>query len=310
MRLSDRARGVQVLLLGWEFFVRSARRLERGRKSSTVFFLMGVAPCPSSFLHRSNRDQGTTHRNNILQQLRPKIDAAVRHLVGSGPLDVPEAKEFGAIDFEFRDVGQQLVNEVRQASVASRKKRGTTGASVTCFATCDYAAKFHSYQLKRRVLTVHGEVQVRRAVLHYSSRCHHSYLPYDDVLGLVDEISPGLMPLVTLAGTLVPFADAAEDVLKRFAGVRLSPSTVLRCTDRASERAGAAEAGTAWSSRTPSGAEVDGTASRRPAGGVRGARCVQRADARGRGEQGGASHDVRGAAVHAGQGTYALPGRF
>jgi len=60
----------------------------------------------------------------ILQQLRPKIDAAVRHLVERA-VDVPEAKEFGAIDFEFRDVGQQLVNEVRQASVASRKKRGT-----------------------------------------------------------------------------------------------------------------------------------------------------------------------------------------
>jgi hypothetical protein len=104
---------------------------------------------------------------------------------------------------------------------------------VTC-SLCDYAAKFHSYQ-QRRVLTVHGEVQVRRAY-YYCGRCHQSYLPYDDVLGLVDEISPGLMPLVTLAGTLVPFADAAEDVLKRFAGVRLSPSTVLRCTEGAGER--------------------------------------------------------------------------
>jgi hypothetical protein len=40
-------------------------------------------------------------------------------------VDVPEAEEFGAIDFEFRDAGQQLANEVRQAGVASRKKRGT-----------------------------------------------------------------------------------------------------------------------------------------------------------------------------------------
>ena len=38
---------------------------------------------------------------------------------------VPEAEEFGAIDFEFRDAGLQLTNEVRQAAVASRKKRGT-----------------------------------------------------------------------------------------------------------------------------------------------------------------------------------------
>jgi hypothetical protein len=104
---------------------------------------------------------------------------------------------------------------------------------VTC-PYCDYAAKFHSYQ-QRRVLTVHGAVQVRRAY-YYCGRCHQSFLPYDDALGLADEISPGLRPLVCLAGTLVPFADAAHDVLKRFAGVRLSASTVLRCTEAEGER--------------------------------------------------------------------------
>jgi hypothetical protein len=64
----------------------------------------------------------------ILEDLRPKIDAEVRRLVERA-VDVPEAEEFGAIDFEFRDAGQKLVNEVRQASVASRKKRGTSGAA-------------------------------------------------------------------------------------------------------------------------------------------------------------------------------------
>ena len=60
----------------------------------------------------------------ILKELRPKIDATVRQLVERA-VDVPEAEEFGAIDFEFRDAGQKWANEVRQASVASRKKRGT-----------------------------------------------------------------------------------------------------------------------------------------------------------------------------------------
>ena len=64
----------------------------------------------------------------IMQQLRPKIDETVRQLVERA-VDVPEAEEFGAIDFEFRDAGQELANEVRQASVASRKKRGTLGAA-------------------------------------------------------------------------------------------------------------------------------------------------------------------------------------
>ncbi len=63
----------------------------------------------------------------ILNELRPKIEAAVRQLVERA-VDVPEAEEFGAIDIEFRDAGQQLVNDIRQASLASRKKRGTSGA--------------------------------------------------------------------------------------------------------------------------------------------------------------------------------------
>ena len=60
----------------------------------------------------------------ILKELRPKIEATVRQLVERA-VDVPEAEEFGAIDIEFRDAGLQLVNDIRQASLASRKKRGT-----------------------------------------------------------------------------------------------------------------------------------------------------------------------------------------
>jgi hypothetical protein len=59
-----------------------------------------------------------------MQVLRPKVEATVRQMVERA-VDVPEAEEFGAIDFEFRDAGQQLAHEVRQATVASRKKRGT-----------------------------------------------------------------------------------------------------------------------------------------------------------------------------------------
>ena len=64
----------------------------------------------------------------IMNELRPKVEAAVRELVERA-VDVPEAEEFGAIDFEFRDAGQKLANDVRQASVASRKKRGMSGAA-------------------------------------------------------------------------------------------------------------------------------------------------------------------------------------
>jgi hypothetical protein len=60
----------------------------------------------------------------ILKELRPRIDATVRQLVERA-VDVPEAEEFGPIDCAFRDAGQQLANAIRQASLASRKKRGT-----------------------------------------------------------------------------------------------------------------------------------------------------------------------------------------
>jgi hypothetical protein len=60
----------------------------------------------------------------IMKELRPKIEETVRQMVERA-VDVPEAEEFGAIDFEFRDAGLNLANDVRQASVARRKKRGT-----------------------------------------------------------------------------------------------------------------------------------------------------------------------------------------
>jgi hypothetical protein len=80
---------------------------------------MSARPLPSTVTEtREQRIEA------IMQQLRPKIDEEVRRLVERA-VDVPEAEEFGAIDFEFRDAGQKLANDVRQASVASRKKRGT-----------------------------------------------------------------------------------------------------------------------------------------------------------------------------------------
>ena len=60
----------------------------------------------------------------LMDQLRPKVEEALRRMVERA-VDVPEAEEFGAIEYEFRDAGLDLANEVRQAGLASRKKRGT-----------------------------------------------------------------------------------------------------------------------------------------------------------------------------------------
>jgi hypothetical protein len=64
----------------------------------------------------------------ILQQLRPQLEQITRRMVERA-VDVPEAQEFGTIDYEFRDAGQEIANEVRQAGIASRKKRGISGAA-------------------------------------------------------------------------------------------------------------------------------------------------------------------------------------
>jgi hypothetical protein len=62
--------------------------------------------------------------DEIMKQLRPKVEEAVRQMVERA-IDVPEHEEFGAIEYEYRDAGLNLANEVRQATLASRKKRGT-----------------------------------------------------------------------------------------------------------------------------------------------------------------------------------------
>jgi hypothetical protein len=80
-----------------------------------------MAACPLPPAANETREQRI---ERLMEELRPKVEATVRHLVERA-VDVPEAEEFGALDFEFRDAGQKLVTEVRQASVASRKKRGT-----------------------------------------------------------------------------------------------------------------------------------------------------------------------------------------
>jgi hypothetical protein len=74
-----------------------------------------------------NTSDPTTREERIealMEQLRPKVDEALRKMVERA-VDVPEHEEFGAIEYEFRDAGLHLANEVRQASLASRKKRGT-----------------------------------------------------------------------------------------------------------------------------------------------------------------------------------------
>ena len=77
-------------------------------------------PTVSSVAEQSRKERVDA----IVNELRPKVEEAIRKMVERA-LEVPEKEEFGAIDFEFRDAGLGLANEVRRATTASRKKRGT-----------------------------------------------------------------------------------------------------------------------------------------------------------------------------------------
>ena len=84
----------------------------------------------------------------------------------------------------------------------------------------------------RKVL-VTCSVSHRRAYYHCGV-CHRGHCPFDGANDLhADRLSAGLRPLVCLAGVLESFANGAEDILRRFAGVRLSAATVRRVTEEA-----------------------------------------------------------------------------
>lgn len=79
-------------------------------------------------------------------------------------------------------------------------------------------------------------MSVPRAYYHCSA-CHQGHFPFDALNQLQgDHLSRGLRPLVCLAGTLVSFQDASDDLLRRFCGLRVSASVVRLATEEAGQR--------------------------------------------------------------------------
>jgi hypothetical protein len=78
-----------------------------------------------------------------------------------------------------------------------------------------------------------GEVRYERAY-YYCRHCGHGASPADAELHVeAAELTPAARELVALAGTLSSFAEAAEKVLPKLAGVRVSESTAERATEAA-----------------------------------------------------------------------------
>ena len=78
-----------------------------------------------------------------------------------------------------------------------------------------------------------GTVPLERAYYHCRS-CGAGTVPWDDTLGLTDQaLTPGARQIVCLAGAVDSFGEAADVVLKKLAGLRVSESTVERTSEAA-----------------------------------------------------------------------------
>jgi hypothetical protein len=88
----------------------------------------------------------------------------------------------------------------------------------------------------RRVVSLLGPLRLWRHYYH-CDHCHRGTFPRDGLLGLREhDLTPAADEVVCLAGLLGSFADAAEDILARLAGLRLGESTVQRSTEAAGNR--------------------------------------------------------------------------
>lgn len=83
-----------------------------------------------------------------------------------------------------------------------------------------------------------GTIRITRAYYHCRV-CHAGDCPSEAALGLGQaEVTPGALEVVSMAGVLGNFADAAESVLRRLGGLRLSESTVRRLTEAVGQDVG------------------------------------------------------------------------
>jgi hypothetical protein len=96
--------------------------------------------------------------------------------------------------------------------------------------SCDGSARFVGFRGKATVSLV-GSIRIERAYYHCRS-CHQGFCPWDAVLDLTAaDVSPGAREVVSMAGAVDSFGQAAVALLTRMAGLRLSESTVQRTAE-------------------------------------------------------------------------------
>jgi len=95
---------------------------------------------------------------------------------------------------------------------------------------CHESARFVEYRPKT-VQSLVGDFPLERAYYHCRS-CGTGTVPWDQTLGLSSRaLTPGAKELVCIAGAVDSFAEAADVVLRKLAGLRVSESTVERTSE-------------------------------------------------------------------------------
>jgi hypothetical protein len=97
---------------------------------------------------------------------------------------------------------------------------------------CHESARFVEYRPKT-VQSLVGSFLLDRAYYHCRS-CGAGSVPWDEALGLSPQkLTPGAKELVCVAGAVDSFGEAADVVLRKLAGLRVSESTVERTSEAA-----------------------------------------------------------------------------
>jgi hypothetical protein len=95
---------------------------------------------------------------------------------------------------------------------------------------CHESARFVDYRPKT-VQSMVGTFPLDRAYYHCRS-CGKGEVPWDQTLGLTPQaLTPGARELVCIAGSVDSFGEAADVVLRKLAGLKVSESTVERTSE-------------------------------------------------------------------------------
>jgi hypothetical protein len=95
---------------------------------------------------------------------------------------------------------------------------------------CHESARFVDYRPKT-VLSLVGTFPLERAYYHCRA-CGRGTVPWDGAIGLSRQaLTPGARELVSIAGAVDSFGEAAEVVLRKMSGLRVSESTVERTSE-------------------------------------------------------------------------------